>query len=197
MPHATPAPRGRQAHRLADALAQAPGLPFADLLPTEPVAQALAQESATSYARFCTPLAPLGVSPPRALAPDASCRAALARSLAGRAAGGLPPCSADTSAYCKARGRLPEGLLARLTRDTGRQTQDEAPPAWRWEGRTVKVVDGSTVTMPDTPANQAAYPQSPAQQPGLGFPLARLVVLFSLAVGTVLDAALGRCQGKQ
>src|SRR5262249_150269 len=62
---------------------------------------------------------------------------------------------------------------------------------------TVKVVDGSTVTMPDTPANQAAYPQSPAQQPGLGFPLARLVVLFSLAVGTVLDAALGRCQGKQ
>jgi hypothetical protein len=144
-----------------------------------------------------SPLVTLWVFLAQVLAPDGSCRAALARFLAWRAARGLPPCSADTSAYCKARGRLPEGLLARLTRDTGRRLQDEAPPAWRWEGRTVKVVDGSTVSMPDTPENQAAYPQSPSQQPGLGFPLARLVVLFSLAVGTVLDAALGRCQGKQ
>src|SRR5262249_57490576 len=103
----------------------------------------------------------------------------------------------EPSGWGRAGGGGPEGLRARLTRDTGRRIQEEAPPAWRWEGRTVKVVDGSTVTMPDTPANQAAYPQSPAQQPGLGFPLARLVVLFSLAVGTVLDAALGRCQGKQ
>ena len=197
MPHATPAPRGRQAPRLADDLAQAPGLPFADLLPTESVEQALAQESVTFYDRLFSPLVTLWVFLSQVLDPDGSCRAALARFLAWRAARGLPPCSADTSAYCKARGRLPEGLLARLTRDTGRQTQDEAPPAWRWEGRTVKVVDGSTVSMPDTPENQAAYPQSPSQQPGLGFPLARLVVLFSLAVGTVLDAALGRCQGKQ
>src|SRR5262249_19457334 len=120
MPHATPAPRGRQAPRLADDLAQAPGLPFADLLPTESVAQALAQEAVPFYDRLSTPWAPLGVSLPQALAPAGPCRAALARSLAWRAAGGLPPCSADTSAYCKARGRLPEGLLARLTRDTGR-----------------------------------------------------------------------------
>src|SRR5262249_12135112 len=115
MPHATPAPRGRQAHRLADALAQAPGLPFADLLPTESVAQALAQESGTFDDRLFRPLVPFWVFPSQVRAPDGSCRAALARFLAGRAARGLPPCSADTSAYCKARGRLPEGLLARLT----------------------------------------------------------------------------------
>src|SRR5262249_8856737 len=150
------------------------------------------------------PWSPSGSSSPRSWTPTAPSappsppsRAPPPRFPAWRPAGGRPPCPADPSAYGKARGRLPEGLLARLTRDTGRQTQDEAPPAWRWEGRTVKVVDGSTVSMPDTPANQAAYPQSPSQQPGLGFPLARLVVLFSLAVGTVLDAALGRCQGKQ
>ena len=59
------------------------------------------------------------------------------------------------------------------------------------------MVDGSTVSMPDTPENQAAYPQNPAQEPGLGFPRARLVVLFALAVGTVFDAALGRYQGQQ
>jgi hypothetical protein len=51
--------------------------------------------------------------------------------------------------------------------------------------------------MPDTPANQKAFPQHTAQKPGIGFPIARLVVLFSLAVGTVLDAALGRYQGKR
>ncbi|MHB1425593.1 MAG: hypothetical protein ACYC3I_20690 [Gemmataceae bacterium] len=53
----------------------------------------------------------------------------------------------------------------------------------------VKVVDGTTVSMPDSPANQKAYPQAPTQKAGVGFPIARVVVLFSLAVGTVLDAA--------
>jgi hypothetical protein len=88
-------------------------------------------------------------------------------------------------------------VLARLARATGRRVQDDAPPGWGWNGRVVKVVDGTTVSMPDTPDNQAAYPQHPAQRPGLGFPIARVVVLFSWAVGTVLDAALAPCQGKQ
>jgi hypothetical protein len=88
-------------------------------------------------------------------------------------------------------------VLARLTRAAGRGPQGRAPDGWRWNGRTVKVVGGTTVSMPDTPANQGAFPQSRSQKPGVGFPVARLVVLFSWAVGTVLDAALGRCQGKQ
>src|SRR5262249_31757739 len=103
------------------------------------------------------------------------------------------PCSADTGAYCKARGRLPEPVLARLTRDAGGRPQAQAPAGWRWHGRTVKVVDGTTVSMPDTPANQQEFPQGP----GVGFPIARLVVLFSLAVGTALDAALGRYLGER
>src|SRR5207248_1008611 len=131
------------------------------------------------------------------LDPDHSCRAAVRRFLAWRSSQQLPASSPDTGAYCKARGRLPEGVLARLTRHTGRHTQDQAPPAWRWNGRLVKIVDGTTVSMPDTPSNQYAYPQPPCQQAGLGFPLLRLVVLFSLSVGTVLDAALGRYQGQQ
>jgi hypothetical protein len=51
--------------------------------------------------------------------------------------------------------------------------------------------------MPDTPRNQAAYPQSASQRPGLGFPFARTLVVFSLAVGTVLEAAIGPYQGKR
>ncbi len=197
MAHATPTRRTRQVRCLHQQFAQAPALPFADVLPAAEVEQALRDEEVTFRHRLFPPLVTLWVFLSQVLDPDHSCRAAVARFLAWRAARGLAPCSADTSAYCKARRRLPEGVLARLARATGRQAQDQAPPAWRWNGRAVKVVDGSTVSMPDTPANRQAFPHSRSQKPGLGFPIARLVVLFSLAVGTALDAALGRYLGKQ
>jgi hypothetical protein len=52
------------------------------------------------------------------------------------------------------------------------------------------------VSMPDTPENQAEYPQHTLQKPGCGFPIARIVVLISLAIGSVLDAAIGAGKGK-
>jgi hypothetical protein len=197
MAHATASGRCRQVGQRQQQLTQEPQLPFARLLDRGLVQQALREEKVSFRDRLFTPLVTLWVFLSQVHDPDHSCRAAVARFLAWRAAHRLPPCAADPSAYCKARGRLPEGVLARLTRATGRQTQEHAPPAWRWHGRTLKVVDGTTVSMPDTPANQQAFPQAPSQKPGLGFPLVRLVVLFSLVVGTVLDAALGRYQGKQ
>jgi hypothetical protein len=63
-------------------------------------------------------------------------------------------------------------------------------------GRPVRLVDGTTVVMPDTPANQAASPQPRRQKPGLGFPLCRIVGLLCLESGAVLNAAIGRYQGK-
>jgi hypothetical protein len=114
-----------------------------------------------------------------------------------RLARGLRPCSADTGAYCTARDGLPEEACSRLMRETGREVDDEAPRQWRWLGRRVLDVDGSTITMPDTEANQGEYPQVAGQKPGCGFPIARIVVVFSLAVGTVLDAAIGKYEGKQ
>jgi hypothetical protein len=84
-----------------------------------------------------------------------------------------------------------------LVRDTGRWVDEEAPGEWRWLGRRVLDVDGSTVTMPDTEDNQAEYPQPSSQRRGCGFPIARILVVFSLATGTVLDAALGKYRGKQ
>ena len=92
---------------------------------------------------------------------------------------------------------MPEDVLHELMRSAGKQVEDEAPSTWLWQGRKVRVADGSTITMPDTPANQAAYPQQKSQQPGCGFPLARILVIFSLSVGTVLEAAIGKYQGKQ
>ena len=68
---------------------------------------------------------------------------------------------------------------------------------WLWHGRHVRLVDGTTVSMPDTPPNQAAYPQPRSQQKGLGFPIARVVVLLSLATGMLTDMALGPYLGKE
>jgi hypothetical protein len=62
--------------------------------------------------------------------------------------------------------------------------------------RRVLVYDGSTVSMPDTPENQAAYPQPVAQKPGIGFPMARIAAVFSLACGAVLDLGICRYAGK-
>ncbi len=197
MAHATPASHLRQVGKLRQRLAHAPALPFSELLPGQLAQQALHQENVSFRDRLFSPLVTLWVFLSQVLDPDHSCRAAVARFLAWRTAQGLPPCSTDSGAYCKARRRLPEAVLARLTRISGHKTQEQAPLPWRWNGYTLKVVDGTTLSMPDTPANQKAFPQHTAQKPGIGFPIARLVVLFSLAVGTVLDAALGRYQGKR
>jgi hypothetical protein len=60
----------------------------------------------------------------------------------------------------------------------------------------VFIADGSHVSMPDTSENQASYPQPAVQQPGLGFPLARLTVLLSLATGACHDLAMAPYEGK-
>ena len=128
---------------------------------------------------------------------DPSCRAAVARLNATRVAHGLPPGSPLTGGYCKARQRLPESLLQRLLVLSGQRLKQQVPAAWHWHGRAVKIVDGSAVSMPDTEENQQAYPQPGSQAPGVGFPVARIVVVLSLACGAVFGAALGRLRGKQ
>jgi hypothetical protein len=191
--------RRRLAHQietLRAQFAQADGLPFADVLSGERVEHALQEEGATWRESVYTPLLTVWAFLAQVMSPDGSCRAAVARVLAWLLAHGQTPCTPKTDPYCKARQRLPESLLPRLVRETGAALHGDAPATWRWKGRKVKVVDGTTVSMPDTPANQAAYPQNPNQAPGLGFPIARLVVVFCMSCGSVLDAAVGRYQGK-
>jgi hypothetical protein len=80
---------------------------------------------------------------------------------------------------------------------TAQEIEAGAPEAWLWKGRPVSLVDGSTASMPDTPANQRAFPQPRSQKAGLGFPIVRVVALISLATGVVRDLALGPYQGKE
>jgi hypothetical protein len=94
--------------------------------------------------------------------------------------------SVDTSAYCQARQRLPEKLLQQLFGKVAQSLETKATKEYLWCGRHVKVVDGSCVSMPDTPENQVAYPQPSSQATGCGFPLAKIGVLFSIATGAAI-----------
>jgi putative transposase len=170
---------------------------YAALLPQDRILKAFHAASAVWQGWIYTPAITVWSFLSQCLSPDHSCRDTVARLLAWRLTQGLSPCSADTGAYCTARSNLPEEALHALTRDSGQRVEDESPKTWLWHGRKVRVVDGSTVTMPDTPENQAAYPQQKSQKPGCGFPIARILVIFSLSVGTVLEAAIGKYQGKQ
>jgi hypothetical protein len=130
------------------------------------------------------------------LGADHSCQDAVARGLSTRVTLGQAPCSLNTGPYCKARARLAVGLIERLGREIATRLCAAQPAPWLWRGRNVKLVDGTTVSMPDTVANQRAFPQSREQKPGLGFPLARLVGIVSLSCGAVLEWASGPCEGK-
>jgi hypothetical protein len=197
MSHSTGGRRARQIETLRTQFALADGLPFADVLSAERIERALREEGACWREQVFTPVLTLWTFLAQVISPDGSCRAAVSRLLAWLVSQGQPTCRPQTGPYCKARQRLSESLLSRLARETGRDLHQQTPSAWRWKGRRVKLVDGSTVSMPDTPANQKAYPQSGTQAAGVGFPIARVVVVFCLACGAVLDAALGRYQGKQ
>jgi hypothetical protein len=95
------------------------------------------------------------------------------------------------SAYCQARARLPLECLHDSIARVGRSLEQGVSEAQRWCGHRVKVLDATTLTALDTPANQQAFPQHPDQAPGCGFPLLRLVALFCLASGALLGWATG------
>jgi hypothetical protein len=166
-------------------------LPFTNVLTEAVIAQALTAIRGW-LDRIFSPLVTLWVFLGQVLSADHSCRAAVARLIAHRLARGQRPCSARTGAYCQARKRLPEAFFGTVACSVGRALDDRAQQRWLWQGRRVYLFDGTTVTMPDTPLNQAAYPQVYNQKPGLGFPIARLGAVISLACGAVVN--LGFCQ---
>ncbi len=195
-PRARPTPFRNVLH----AFVQAPGLPFREVFAEELLERVAAEEAMT----FGTgPEAIYSVAVivwaflTQVASKDQTCRQTVARVLAYLVTSGREPCSARTGAYCKARQKLSQQFLRRLTLSVGEQVEQGAPGGWRWKGRRALLADGTTVTAPDTPANQAVYPQSPSQQPGLGFPIIRLVVLLTLATAVLIGAAMGPYSGKE
>jgi hypothetical protein len=176
--------------------AQHTSLPFSQVLPAPVVIASLQSLGMQFYNSLYGPVTVLWLFLSQVIHANPTLAVTVETFLAWRLSQGMSPCSTNTSAYARARQRLPEALLAMLTRHTGGEAERAALGEWRWLGRVVKLFDGSTVSMPDTPANQEAFPQSRTQAPGVGFPLARIGVLFSLSVGTVLDLGIRRWAGK-
>lgn len=181
---------------------QRPGLPFSDALPEEQI-EAAFDEQGVGFAEdedgIYTPAVTLWAFLSQVLFKDEqrSCVAAVSRVIVLLIALGQEPPSGNTGTYCRARAKLSVLVIRRLAREVADGCERKVPEEWLWQGRHVKLVDGSTVSMPDTEANQAAYPQSTSQEPGLGFPIARIVVLLSLATGMACDLAIGPYAGKE
>ena len=127
---------------------------------------------------------------------DRSCQKAVNNAVISRTLGGLPLVSTGTGAYCRARQRLPLKMITTLVQCTSELMDSQVPEQWLWHGRRVRLIDGTTVSMPDTEENQTAYPQQEVQTPGLGFPLCRLVGVICLSSGAMLNASIGKYSGK-
>lgn len=189
-------PLRRQVRFLKRQFLQDGELPFTDVLSTETISEALTAAEIVWKDRIYPPLVTLWVFLSQVLSADHSCRAAVARLIAHRLSRGESECSADTGGYCQARKRLPEMFFSTVACHVGRALDSQVNSDWLWKGRRVYMFDGTTVTMPDTLANQKAYPQIPTQRPGLGSPIARIGAIVSLSCGAILSLGFRRYAGK-
>jgi len=186
----------RQTNSIRTRLRSNRAMPFADILGPEAVQDAIATHGPRIRHCVFTPLRVIYAFLAQVMNPDPSCRQATTLILLWQGLCGHNRGSIDTGPYCKARRKLPEALPANLARKVGADLHRRFGKDQLLRGRPVKIVDGSTCSMPDTPENQAQYPQAHTQKAGLGFPVMRFVVVLSLACGVALNAAMGPYHGK-
>ena len=188
--------RTRQRHALRRGLRSIDAYAFFDLLTDPSMLDQVESHLPAHRERLLPPTETLAMFLAQALSADRSCQQAVNAFIARRVAGGLSSCSTSTGAFCRARQRLPDAMVSSLLRFTGQRLVHAAAAANCWQGRRVRLVDGTTVPMPDTAANQAAFPQMSTQKPGLGFPQCRLLALMCLSSGAIIDAATCPVKGK-
>ena len=218
-------PTGRRNHRqvqlIRQSLLQSDSLPFADTLTPEHIQQAF-QDNACPFRQrdddanddanddasdssqggqqiVYTSAVTLWAMLSQALFTDKlrACVAAVQRVAVYYACWGVEVSATNTGAYCRAKAAIPAAVVKDLAQGLAERCEAAVPDKWLWHGHPVKAVDGATFSMEDTPANQAAYPQSTSQKPGLGFPILRAVAVTSLATGMVLAAEVGPYAGKE
>ncbi len=187
--------QNHQQLRIISNIKKSEELPFSEVLSKEEIEKHL--KKIKHRDRVFSPSTTLWAFLSQVMDDDQSQQAAVARVIATAVAEGKEPPSANTSAYSQARTRLPEKSLSELTQETATKIEEETPEEWLWRGRKIKVIDGSTLSMPDTPENQEDYPQSDRQKAGVGFPMMRIVVIISYVTGILLDLAMGPYSGKK
>ena len=184
-----------QIHSFKKSFLQFEKLPFNDFFPAETIETIIAHTPHKRTSVF-SPLITLQAFIFQVLSDDSSCKLAVAGVLVDRVSQGQSANSINTGPYCKARQRLPLTQMSQAMATTGSRLHQQSPLAWLWHGLNVVLADGTTVLMPDTPKNQAVFPQQSNQKPGLGFPIVRLLALISLATGAIIDYRHGPYQGK-
>src|SRR4051812_30176094 len=133
-------------NQLRSRFARNEGLPVADVLTEARIHDALNEHGVRYRDRVFSPVTTIWGFLSQVLSDDHSCRDAVSRIIAHRAANGLGACSPNTASYCDARGRVPLGVLRSLARRTARELQAGAAEGWRWNGRSVFIADGSYVS---------------------------------------------------
>lgn len=185
--------QGREVRRVAESTnAEA----FFDLLTDPALLEFVDSRLPTHRERLYPPTQTLSMFLAQAVSADGGCQSVVTELSMRRLGVGLPEVSASTGGYCRARERLPVELVTALLHETARMGAEALRAEWRWCGRRVRLVDGTTLSMPDTEANQDVYPQPASQVAGLGFPLCRMVGIICLGTGVMLDAALAPQRGK-
>ncbi|QBB71044.1 hypothetical protein ELE36_12165 [Pseudolysobacter antarcticus] len=156
-------------------------------LPRPQLKQILSREVPAHRKRMHPPEVTLGLFVEQVISNEGACQGVVGRHLAQRTALGLPSSSLNTGPYCKARQRLPLALVEACVSEVADAALAALPAAAQWRGRNIKLIDGTTVSMPNTASLQAAFPQSRVQHAGLGFPVARIVGVISLSSGCISD----------
>ena len=181
-----------QSDILKQQLLKSLALPWQDILRESRIETILEEEEIRYRKRLYSPMVTLWAMVYQVLCADKSLRNTVKWLRQWLIAAGETPPSSDTGAYSKARTRLPEILLQRFIPESGEYLEQQVSEEHQWCGHRVRVFDGSTVLMSDSQANQAAYPQHGNQQKGCGFPIARVVVFFSLLTGAVVSACISQ-----
>jgi hypothetical protein len=181
----------RRAKAMKEKLAENPGLMLERVVSKEEVEEECRFLRHVWRDRIFTPMVTLWTFLAQVLDPDSACKKAVARVMTFLSVTKGLDASHDPGAYCKARKRLPAKLLPWLTRLVAGKLAAKVEEKQLWQGHRVKLVDGSSVAMPDTEENQAEYPQPTTQKPGCGFPVARIVGVFDLITGALVELAIG------
>lgn len=183
-----------QIRNFKNAFFQLSELPFKSLI-SNSLIKSLRQTGNGNDSIF-TPLITLKTFLLQILNVDSSCKEAVSTVLMERITHGYEANSMNTGGYCKARQRLPLDILKNMVISSGQALHQQAGDDWLWKGFRVALVDGTTVSMPDTQDNQAAYPQQSTQKLGVGFPILRMVGLLSLPSRSCLAYEIAPYKGK-
>lgn len=183
--------------KIISSLKLAKDLPFREVLSPEMIAECTQSVGYKSRYDFYPPDITLWALLSQVIDDNQTLEAAVARVIVFHLSQGRKVPSSNTAAFSKARSRLPEEVISNLARKGAEKMEETIPADWLWNSFHLKLVDGSTLSMPDTAENQRLYPQADSQKKGVGFPITRVVAVISCVTGAVLDFAMGPYAGKE